>query len=294
MLVWYVYKKLNILALFSNFNWLDVVALVAWNSLFILTYAFQNYLMIRRISPSVLFSDVLFMQSINNLLNKVSPRGGAIYRAAYLRKRYSFPYSKFLSTITGLYVISFSVQAVMGLLCLVIIHQRTGISSWPLVLAFLGIILVCGLLIYINPEIKRTDNRILNIFNSILTGWKQIKSNKTDILIYVILSLLSLILTAIQYGYIYHLLGLELDFIETTFVSSLGIMTALLNITPDGLGINEALLIYSSSLMSRMPAVLVLGALVMRGVGWISSVVFGSVSYIFLERSLRQHEQQQG
>jgi uncharacterized membrane protein YbhN (UPF0104 family) len=103
------------------------------------------------------------------------------------------------------------------------------------------------ILIFVNPRFKNSKkNRIINWFNSILEGWSMIKRDKKKLGIFVFLSIASLLLATLQSIFVYKGLGYTLGFFESMYMSSLGMITTFVNITPDSIGIREGVYMFTS------------------------------------------------
>lgn len=287
LLAWYLYENRSVFSALQNFRWYDILWLMFLQVVIILVYSFLNHTIITRINSDISFLDNFLLQIANNLINKILPKGGTVFRATYLKKRYSFPYPQFISTVAGLYVISFATQALVGLICFAIIYLEKGLYDYFLIAAYFAILSSCAFVIIANPRIKNPDNKLKRVLKSVLDGWQLIKKNPQSILVYILLSLLSMLIIAYQNYFVYNALGANVNFVETIYLSTIGIITIFLNFTPDGIGAKEGILIYSAKLFASPSEILVLGSLVLRGIGLISTTIFGSVSYIILQKKTK-------
>ena len=75
------------------------------------------------------------------------------------------------------------------------------------------------------------------------------------------------------------------------FLSTLGIIIAFLNFTPDGIGIKEGVFIFSSDLVQIPAEILVLGSIVLRGISIFTTFIVGGISYILLMRQIKAMDQ---
>ena len=252
--------------------------------------SFLNYSMIRRFGFRVSFLDSVLLQYANSFLNKILPTigAGAAFRAVFLKKKYRFPYSQFVSTLGGLYLISFIATALIGLACMAAIYLQGGVTNWVITLAFLGLLLPSLAIVIFSPELPPGENRLLRTLRSIISGWNILKQDRRFILMYTIFVILQLFLSAWQVLISYRALGVQAELIPMVFLSSLGIILALLNFTPDGIGVREAVYLFSARLVKIPETVLVLGSLVLRGLSILTSMVIGGISYWVLLRQIKK------
>jgi uncharacterized membrane protein YbhN (UPF0104 family) len=246
--------------------------------------------LINRFDPRVSFLDCFFLQYVNNFLNKILPTigGGAAFRAIYLKRKYQFPYSQFVSTIGGLYVISFLSVALIGIACLVAIYVRYKQFNLVILIAFIGLLLPCLFVVLFSPQLPASNNRFVKFLKSIVDGWNIIKQDPKFILIYAFLSIVLLLLSALQTLISYQALGMQTTFIPMLLLATLAIILAVVNFTPDGIGVKEGIYVFSSNLVRMPDKILVLGLLVLRAVSFCTTLIIGGVSYWILARELKQ------
>lgn len=289
LLVWYLYMNREVFTSLSNIRWQHVVLIILLDIAAFLVSSYINYLMIHRLDPRIRFIDCFMLQYVNNLLNKILPTigGGAAFRAYYLKRKYQFPYTQFVSTVAGLYVISFSTTAIIGILCLLILYTQFQVFNWVIFFAFLGILLPTTLVMIFSPHVPTSEKRLLRILKNVVESWYQIKKDYHLVIIYGLLSVLLLLLST-AYTYIgYVALGVNTTIIPMLYLSTLGIIMAFLNFTPDGIGVKEGIYIFSQKLVRIPDDVLVLGSLYLRGMSVITTFIIGGLSYWILMRNLK-------
>jgi uncharacterized protein (TIRG00374 family) len=290
LLAWYVYQNRAGLSALRHVSWQQIAWIILLDSASFFVGAWINYSMIRRLDAQVGFLDCLMLQYVNNLLNKILPTigGGAAFRAYYLKKKYNFPYTQFASTIAGLYVISFSMTALIGLGCLLAIYLHWGIFNVVIALAFLAILLPTTAVMLFSPRIPPSQNRLLTLLKNVVDSWNVIKQEPRLVLGYMALSGL-LLLIAAAYSYVgYAALGLRPGAIPMLYLSTLGIILAFVNFTPDGIGVKEAVYVFSKDLVQIPQDLLVLGSLYLRGISIVTTAIVGAISYAVLMRRLKQ------
>lgn len=290
--VWFLFQNKNILDPLKNISWEQILLIVLIDMATFLINGVLDQSMINRFDRRVGFLDCYLLGYASNFLNKILPTigGGAAFRAAFLRRKYQFPYTQFISTVAGLYVISFFSTAFIGLFCLWVIYVNFTVFNWVIFLSFLAIGLFCLFIIVFSPEVSESSNGMLKILNSIFEGWKIIKSEPKFILIYALLSMTILFLSALQTFFSYQALGISTDIISMLFLATLGIILAFLNFTPDGIGVKEGVYVFSSNLVRIPSGILVLGSLVLRAISICTTFIFGGICYMYLSRKLNRME----
>lgn len=271
-------------------KWQYILLLIFAEMVSFLINGFLDQSMIGKFGKKVSYIDCYMLAYANNFLNKILPTigGGAAFRAIFLKKKYDFPYLQFVSTITGLYVISFFSVSLIGLVCLVLIYIRIKVLNWFLIIAFSGLFLGCLSIIIFSPKLPESNNRLVKIFNSVIDGWIMIRKDYKFIVIYTFLSIILFGLSALATMISYKALGLATDYIDMLFLSSLGIIMAFMNFTPDGIGVKEGLFIFSSDLVRIPKDMLVMGSLVLRAVSFCSTFIIGGISYLILTKKFNK------
>jgi uncharacterized protein (TIRG00374 family) len=289
LLVLYFFQNRDVLSSLKNISLQQIVWIVLLDTTSFLIGSTINYSMYHRLEKRVSFLDCFMLQYVNNLFNKILPTigGGAAFRAIYLKKKYQFSYSEFVSSLAGLYVISFGSYSLIGIVCLIIVYFQYNIFNWIIFLAFVGIFAPTLCIIVFSPSIPDSPNRLLKILKRIVDGWNIIKKDPKFIILYTFLSLLHLIPSALLISISYQALGIQTKLIPMLLLSTLGIILAFLNFTPDGIGIKEGIYIFSSKLVQIPDEILVLGSLILRGISFCTTFVIGGIFYWFLLKQLK-------
>lgn len=195
-----------------------------------------------------------FLATVSRIGNYLLPmRAGAIFRATYLKKKYSFSYSNFLSTLYGYYIIIFFTNALVALIVLFFKNSLYSISSPVLSIFFLVIVLVMLILIFLRfpfeKIIKRKNGfifKVLSFLDRFIKGWDLIVKERKAFLMLLFIALgnifLNIVVAFIEFNAIGKLVNL-LDVILYTCISGVSL---LISITPGSLGIREGAFIITS------------------------------------------------
>jgi uncharacterized membrane protein YbhN (UPF0104 family) len=189
-------------------------------------------------------------------------------------------------------VISFLSVAVIGIACLLAIYMQYQQFNLIIFLAFMVLLLPCLVVILFSPKISPSHRKILKVLKSVVDGWNIIKHDPKFILIYASLSIVLLLLSALETLISYQALGMQTSFVPMLFLSTLGIILAFLNFTPDAIGVREGIYVFSSELVRMPDEILVLGSLVLRAVSFCTTLIIGGISYWILMRELKTLELQ--
>jgi uncharacterized protein (TIRG00374 family) len=151
-----------------------------------------------------------------------------------------------------------------------------------------GIIVAMLVLVLINPRFKNNKkSRVVKWINSILDGWSKIKSDKRKLFTFSLLSLLSLFLVSLQTIFVYKGLGYNLGVFESLYMSSLGMITTFVNITPDSIGVREGVYMFTSEIIGLDSDIILLGSLIVRAIALINTFLIGGISYLMLTPKIK-------
>lgn len=220
------------------------------------------------------FIESYYVSLISTVGNYFAPVGaGFAFRAVYLKKKHNLPYSEYISTLSGNYVLVFMVSSILGLTALFLLRDNTSPQFMTLLLVF-GFLLIVSLILSLMkfPQISidsiknKKLRSITTIFYRIVSGWHKIASNKKLMLRLFGLTLINASLSLITIWLIVKSLNLEITFPALLLFSVLGTLSLFINITPANLGIKEAIYIFSSGVLGFAVSQILLIALIDRAV----------------------------
>jgi uncharacterized membrane protein YbhN (UPF0104 family) len=225
-------------------------------------------------------SEAFYISVISSIGNFFAPAGtGFGIRAVYLKQKHGLPYSEFMSTLAGNYVLVLLVSSVVGLCSLFWLRESLNGQYIVLAAAFGGMFVLSMALIFLTrskpPRTtlgKSFSTYLKNGFSRAIYGWGKISSDKMLVLKLLGITTFNLLISAIMYWAIITSVHLSIGLPELLLFTVLGTLTIFINITPANLGIKEAIYIFSASVLDFSVSQILLIALVDRGVQF--SVLF--------------------
>jgi uncharacterized membrane protein YbhN (UPF0104 family) len=284
---WYLWKNQDIFINLKRLQIQDVILIALLQPINIIIGAVINKLIIDQIDQHIPVIDAVMLQFTNNFLNRFISEGGAVYRGAYLKAQYAFPISKFLASLGGVYIISLMSNALLGLIFSIFMYLELEIFNIYLLIAFGAILLGCSFLIVINPSIK-SEKWIFRKINQVVLGWNSIRSNRPLVMKIFFLTALALLNSSIIVYIVYHGLGWELKIFNSLFYSTISSIANVINLTPGGLGINEAILMFSAEVIGLPSDIILLGSLLLRAISMLTTLSLGGLSYLILNIRLQK------
>ncbi len=211
-------------------------------------------------------------------------QSGLGLRALYLKRKYDFPLSLFLTTMYGNYILVFFVNGIISLLTLAMIYEITGITSYPLILFFTTVVLVTAVIIYFPSSsilfrdfLLKGKIAILHKLSKIFQGWIKLRKNRSLIYKLILLTLSNFFLWSIMYYLEYKAIGINLSIPQTLLFTTITSSTILVSITPGGIGIREGIQLLFSKFIGISELDVIAVAILDRGLLFLSLILL----YIF-------------
>jgi uncharacterized membrane protein YbhN (UPF0104 family) len=218
--------------------------------------------------------------------NVVLPfRGGVATKAVYLKTRYGFSYTNSLATLSASYILTLLISSLLGLATLLLTYSSTGFASGVLLLAFGGIFVGLVFVVLFSPKIPETRFGWINRGVHVINAWDVIKQNRRLILVTSVLTLLQALALSADTLLLFKVFGVAVPFGKCIFMDSVGSLAQLIQVTPAGLGVNEALLVFSTQAIAVLPADALAMALLGRAVGFAVLAAAGPLTANLLLRN---------
>lgn len=191
----------------------------------------------------------------NTMYNYLLPaRGGIALRAMYLKNEYNLPYSKYLTFISGTYILNLLNAALLAsILSLILIFLgilNKYIFFYLSILSFIIIFLAILFLYKFNPDKIPAKNKILKFIKNSAQSIKHFKNNPNKIKKLVILQITFIFALSLRLFFVFYVLNIHTNFFIIVFINSLVVFSMIFSITPGNIGIKEGIIGLSSSLLN--------------------------------------------
>ncbi|HVX58693.1 MAG TPA: lysylphosphatidylglycerol synthase transmembrane domain-containing protein [Candidatus Saccharimonadales bacterium] len=232
---------------------------------------------LRPFKKHISLGESFYVSLISSVGNFFAPVGAGFgFRAVYLKKKFGLPYSEYISTLSGNYIIVFLVNSLAGLLALYLLRSRSDAQYKVLALAF-GIVFVVSLTLSLikvpisaaNEQKVGAVRKFVRQLARVTEGWNHIVSHRLLMLQLIGLTTTNLILTMGITLTIIHSLHFNIALAPLLLFSVLGSLSLFINVTPANLGIKEAIYLFSSHVLGFSTSQILSIALVDRGVMFI-------------------------
>jgi uncharacterized membrane protein YbhN (UPF0104 family) len=194
--------------------------------------------------------DWLSISIVTSVMNYVMPfRGGAGFRALYLKVQYNFAIIDFLSTLSGMFLIHFVVNGCLGLVGMSLLWYEGALFNPLLAVFFSAVALGAGMAICLPFPTDRWSQThpVVTKLIQIKRGWHMLRQ---DVAIYVPLWIVMIGcagLSAGQFKLLFNAFNVELSWGGILFYTAGQNLAALATLTPGALGIMETLGFYMAT-----------------------------------------------
>lgn len=256
---------------------ISYVAIVFTNGLFI-KYVIEPFNKKISVRESVRVS---LISSLGNFF--ASSGAGLGFRAVYLKKKHGLSYSDYMTTMYGNYLLFFIINAILGLLSLVLISNKEGLQYKAAFLFFSGLLVVSLILCFVHiPKLfagnfkNKYVSSILGFIKNMTSGWSRIVRNRRLLMHLSNLVAIQLGLTVLIGWLEIASLNIRIGFPELLLFSVLGSMSIFISLTPGNLGVKEGIYILTASVIGLTTPQIVSIALIDRG------ILFGTLFILWL------------
>jgi uncharacterized membrane protein YbhN (UPF0104 family) len=188
------------------------------------------------------------LSALNVMVNFYFTKAGIAAKGIYLKKKHNFPYTQYLSTVGGAYVISLLVQGVLGVIFCLAIAPSMGLQ-FQILFAFV-IVSLMGLAPFFIPKIKlKKQSSLFARIDKMLEGWHIIKEHRRMIAVLIAVNFCIIILLTLRLYVAFHSLGYDVGFWPCLVMAPLWTLSIVLSITPGSIGIRQVIFGYSSKLL---------------------------------------------
>ena len=218
------------------------------------------------------FTEWYGLSIVSNLWNYIIPfQGGAGARALYLKKVHNFAVSHFLGTMLALYFVSFLVNAVIGLFCILYIYFNYHYTNMIVFFFFAVVFASTGAFMLFSPKVPEFNNWVLRKISEVINAWYAIRRQGVLVIKLILIILLHAVFELLTVYFAFQAYGVSLSFIKCLLLSTLLAFSVLIKITPGSLGITEGIIVFGAQIFSIAPAQSLLAAGLIRVVnlGWI-------------------------
>jgi uncharacterized protein (TIRG00374 family) len=288
--IWYIHNNFDQFKSISVANPFTLILLAFLLIVAYLIIGLTTDVIHRQMGLPLTYFESVALSIMTGFYNLITPfKGGMAARALYLKKKYDFSYTDFLATLAASYIIIFLVSSFLGLIATYLIYFYGGIFSWIVFTIFAAIFLPLLFIVVFSPRFKEPEHRWIGKIVRVINGWHLIRHNHKTISLLALFSTLQLLVSTVMLYLQFHVFGIQVTFIQSLFLTAITSLSLIIAITPAGLGITEAVTVFSALTIGITPAQSLSAALLGRIVSVVVLFILGPIcSYLLLKKGLKK------
>ena len=287
----YIYRNPEILISLQDLNPAFIIIIIVLLLVVFLLEGLFVKVTLQAFGRDISVKESFYISTISRMGNYLLPmRAGAVFRAAYLKNKYNFEYSKFLSTLYGYYIILFLLYAVMGIVSLSVKWIFGEELYLILLVSFLVLFVLMLTLMFFRIPLQRLIKKkegfwgkVVEFFDRFIRGWDTIVKNKKLLKQLIIIILGHIFFNTVVIFIEFIALGIDVDILNLILYSSLSGVSLLFSLTPGSLGIREGVFLITSQSLGLAQGQILQLAIIDRGIIFILLVIMIIFVTIFLK-----------
>lgn len=236
------------------------IFIVGFLFLFLIVNGLTNLVILRGYNVPITLGVSIGLASANSLGNLLVPmRGGTVSNAVFLKRKYNFSYSLFLSLLSAIYIVIFWTNSLFGVMAMLFrkfVHNQE--IPLDLFMFFLMVFVFFSTIMIFSPKVPLTRYSFINRFIKVINDWKLINRNKRVIFPLIFLTILNIGITTFASYFEFVLIGERIDIDKLVVYTIFSSFSLLVSVTPGNVGIRESFAAYSAFVLGiPLPLVLV-------------------------------------
>jgi uncharacterized protein (TIRG00374 family) len=255
----YFYTHSEDFTLLLDANPALIVLLVITHISTIFVAGINTKIVLKPFGYDVGYRDSYIAALLSTIGNFILPVGsGTSLRAVYLKRKYKFNYSHFLSTVYGAYILAFMIASLAGIVGLAGLSAYKDLPAYTVALVVLLAIFLGSFLIAL-PTTAKYVRKLVGKFQlpgkagdislKIIDGWLKIRRDKFIYRRFIVITAINVLLIAATAYLAAKSLGLDFGIYTLLLYSAIGSLSIVTNITPGSIGIRESIYLLLSAVL---------------------------------------------
>lgn len=252
-----------------------------------LIVAIQYYMPLRRHCPSVNFAENLSLIILGALLNYTPFKAGVLYRFNYMKSRHGFSYTRFAGLQLARLFLMMLIAGLVGISALAYLVLDTEETSMLLLLSSMGLVSIGAspaIALRLFPAWVNNNRHLRDIFLTL----DEMQHYPREASIFVLLLFAQVAVLLLQYHLIFLIAGLSPPFVVTFLLVPAIMVLGVISLSPGNIGFREMFVAAAFAISSNSFDSGVLVGVVDRAVIFSCTLVFGVLSFVYLELILRR------
>ena len=266
--------------LFYSISKLKVGYVITLLCLFLLVQLVNGYrvfMIVRFFGARIKTFDWICLPYITSYLNYLPVNAGSGATAVFLKKKYNFPYTKFVSMSGALFLLQMFCFSTAGLLLMIFNRIAKGHTNVYAVIALLFIAAVVIGARFVPVGFVKGESRVATWISSALDGFENLRKEKNLIITLMLNSYLQLALMGLTIYFTFISLDLFVNYLDGLL---LGIVTSVSKyhfLFPGQLGLRELFIAFATKIIQGSFSDGVIVAVTDRIISGVATIVLGNV-----------------
>jgi uncharacterized protein (TIRG00374 family) len=222
LFVFYLYKNPEILIGLRDIKPIYIFLISVSFIVVFLLEGFFIQITLRAFKREISIKESFYLSTLSRIGNYLLPmRAGAIFRATYLKKKYNFDYSKFLSTLYGYYIILFLLYSLLGVSALgfkwVLNDQKYFLLLLFFIILFLGMLFLMFVRFPFERIVKKDEgilSKVLKFLDRFIKSWDLIVKGKRLLFQLIFVTLGNILVNTVIIFIEFIALGITVKFLD--------------------------------------------------------------------------------
>lgn len=284
LFLWYLAENADRYKSLLQFSAANITLLIALAVGTGITNGLSNYLLFRAMQAKLGLAEALGLAFMTTLANQLPFSGGLITKGVYLKQRHQLPYTEYFSATVALYIFTLVMSGAAGIFAIVILSLNNAEISWVLSSGFFALCAL-GLVFFIPIKVELLPEKWQAYFTALLKGWVLWKQNYIIAAKLTVVQIIAFTIMAGRLWVAFHAMSQDVSLIQCLMFAAGATLTQLLNVTPGGIGVREALVGGISALSGLDAGISVVAVALDRLVSTTAIVALGVVSTIILSQN---------
>lgn len=248
-LVFYVKRHINEFREIHLVSYFNFFVLIILSFIYLLVQGLVLKVTLNSFQIHLKFYEWFGITLITIIGNFLSGFGGLGFRSFYLKKKYSFNYSHFVSTTAFASLVIILISALFGVNALLLLFFEGKAVIWEIVMIYLIVLVVCLFFWFVPLKPLKTENNFLKHFSNVITSWHRVKRDRILVKQIFLLTFFEFLIFASIFYFGFRTFGFQISYFSSFLPASLSLYVLYISFVPAALGFYEAAVVYSSKII---------------------------------------------
>ncbi len=289
-IIFYLLNNIEQYRQLFSFNKLSLMQLMGLALLTIFTNGGINFFLYRSLGLDISYPECVGVSAVNSLGNQLPiPGGGLVVTSLFMKRFFKLDYFKYLSSALALYILSVSVNGLISLFVLVYWALVKEMSVPAILFLGYGGMSAVPLVFLLPIEKLQLPEKWKRRREQAMLGWTVFRHNKKFAIALLGIQIFNMFILVLEFKLAFSMFSQVISFGQGVLFATSNILTQLVSITPDAVGVRETLIGGIASLLGFELGTSVLSVTLIRLVVFPVILIVGLIFLIIFRRKLKKY-----